>query len=196
MYVDGVVKQIMFTVVDCPSGDNTLLGRSWIHTMGPVPSTSPGDKVLRRKLSGIDIRRTPRDHLLTNDTRGGYGDRLKGVELQTRRNFHKSPRKRSREIMDAETGEKTKNWKRSIPNSEDPIYGNNDDVVKIPPTRSVEEGFIMNLTSPTNSNSLQRFLGKVGSFNRSVFFLAEKLLSFTIGMLVNDGDPEKEAALV
>ncbi|XP_031250237.1 uncharacterized protein LOC116108089 [Pistacia vera] len=39
IYAGGVNKQIVFSVIDCPSLYNVILGHPWIHDMRAVPST-------------------------------------------------------------------------------------------------------------------------------------------------------------
>ncbi|XP_056843235.1 uncharacterized protein LOC130495757 [Raphanus sativus] len=39
VYAEGINEATKFLVVDCPSSYNVIVGRSWIHDLGAVPST-------------------------------------------------------------------------------------------------------------------------------------------------------------
>lgn len=39
IYIESVNKTTKFLVVDCASAYNVIMGRSWIHDMGAIPST-------------------------------------------------------------------------------------------------------------------------------------------------------------
>ena len=38
VYANGINKQTIFIVIDCPLAYNAILGRPWIHDMKAVPS--------------------------------------------------------------------------------------------------------------------------------------------------------------
>ena len=39
VYAEGINLYTKFSILDCPSGYNIILGRPWIHGMKAVPST-------------------------------------------------------------------------------------------------------------------------------------------------------------
>lgn len=86
VYTDGIIKQTVFTVVDCHSSYNALLGRPSIHAMRAVSSTF---HQMIKFLAWIQVgqicgepRGIPPSPI--NHIRGGSRDGSEGVRYGTR----------------------------------------------------------------------------------------------------------------